>query len=155
MSGDPTVMHFIAGKPNSREDSWTKLLRNIGHWSTFNHGIFVVRNNEGSFVGEVGLTHFSTGLGEAFDPFPEASWILATNGHKHGYATEAANAVHDCMMQTHNPLRTVCIVRPDNLASVRVASKLGYVKFGEVDYRGASPIMFERLFEAETPPASS
>ena len=95
-------------------------------------------------MGEVGLAHFARGLGETFDPFPEAAWVLATGGHGKGYATEAVVAAHDWIARTQRPARTVCIVHPDNAASLRVAMKLGYVSFGEAEYRGASPTMFER-----------
>lgn len=79
MSSDAEVAEFIGGKPASREDAWTKLLRNIGHWASYGYGIFTVREKaSGAFVGEVGFAHFSRGLGETFDPFPEAAWVLAT-----------------------------------------------------------------------------
>ncbi|QQS13925.1 MAG: GNAT family N-acetyltransferase [Rhodospirillales bacterium] len=145
MSSDAAVTEFIGGKPASREDAWNKLLRNIGHWKTFEFGIFTVREKEsGGFVGEVGLAHFARGLGESFDPFPEAAWVLATSGHGKGYGAEAVVAAHDWMTQTHQPVRTVCIIHPGNAASMRLAAKLGYASFGEAQYRGASPIMFER-----------
>jgi RimJ/RimL family protein N-acetyltransferase len=146
MGSDAAVTEFIGGTPASREDAWNKLLRNIGHWKTFGFGIFTVRKKENDgFLGEIGLAHFARGLGEYFDPFPEAAWVLATRGHGKGYATEAVSAVHDWMTRTHRPARTVCIIHPDNAASLRVAAKLGYVSFGEAQYRGASPVMFERL----------
>jgi RimJ/RimL family protein N-acetyltransferase len=144
MSSDAAVTEFIGGKPASREDAWNKLLRNIGHWKSFGYGIFTVRDREGKFVGEVGLAHFSRGLGESFDPFPEAAWVLATSGHGKGYGTEAVMAAHDWMARSHRPARTVCIIHPDNAGSLRLAAKLGYVSFGEAQYRGASPVMFER-----------
>jgi RimJ/RimL family protein N-acetyltransferase len=145
MTSDAVVTEFIGGKPASREDAWNKLLRNIGHWNAFGYGIFTVRErNGGGFVGEVGLAHFSRGLGESFDPFPEAAWVLATSCHGKGYATEAVGAAHEWMTRTHQPTRTVCIIHPDNKASIRVAAKLGYIGFGAAHYRGASPIMFQR-----------
>lgn len=121
----------------------------------FNYGIFIVRERAGRFVGEVGLAHFARGFGEQFDPFPEASWVLASHGHGHGYATEAAFAVHDWMAQTHHPSRTVCIIRPDNLMSVRIAVKLGYTKFGKTEYRGGTPTMFERRYDISEDAVSS
>jgi RimJ/RimL family protein N-acetyltransferase len=146
MSSDPDVAQFIGAKPATRESAWTMLLRSIGHWSVFGYGIFTVREKEnGRFVGEVGLAHFSRGLGELFDPFPEAAWVLATSSHGKGFATEAVVAAHDWMMRQHRPIRTVCIIHPDNAASVRIATKLGYTSCGHAEYRDASPIMFERL----------
>jgi RimJ/RimL family protein N-acetyltransferase len=150
MGSDPAVVEYIGGKPASREDTWTKLLRNIGHWTSFGYGIFTVREkNGGRFIGEVGLAHFARGLGESFDPFPEAAWVLTRSAHGKGYATEAIVAAHAWMDQTYGFQRSVCIVHPDNGGSVRVAEKLGYAGFGETEYRGARPIMFERRCDAD------
>ncbi len=145
MSSDAAVAEFIGGKPASREETWNKLLRNIGHWASYDYGIFVVREKDGgAFVGEVGLAHFSRGLGETFDPFPEAAWVLSSSAQGKGYATEAVVATHEWMDQRRRPQRTVCIIHPDNRPSIRVAEKLGYAGFGETEYRGARPTMFER-----------
>lgn len=74
MSSDAGVAEFIGGKPASREDVWNKLLHNIAHLASYDHGVFTVREKGGSaFVGEVRLAHFSCGLGETFDLFPEAA----------------------------------------------------------------------------------
>jgi RimJ/RimL family protein N-acetyltransferase len=130
MSSDAAVAEFIGGKPASREDARNKLLRNIGHWASYGYGIFTVREKaDGAFVGEVRLAHFSRSLGEAFDPFPEAAWVLATSAHGKGYATEAVAAAHIWMDQNRKPQRTVCIIHPDNRASIRVAEKLGLHRF--------------------------
>jgi RimJ/RimL family protein N-acetyltransferase len=145
MSGDPAVATFLGGTPASREEAWNKLLRNIGHWTAFGYGMFTVRERDGgAFVGEVGLAHFCRGFGEDFDPFPEAAWVLAPSAHGKGYATEAVTAAHDWLLREHAPRRTVCLIHPDNHASRRVAAKLGYIPFGDVDYRDARPTMFER-----------
>ena len=145
MNSDFDLAEFIGGKPASREDAWNKLLRNIGHWAEYGYGIHTVREKAGgAFVGEIGLAHFSRCFGQDFDPFPEAAWVLASSAHGKGYAIEAAAAAHAWMDQSRNQQRSVCIIHPDNRASLRVAEKLGYVAFGAVDYRGARLTMFER-----------
>lgn len=145
MSIDPMVVRYIGGKPTSREDAWNKLLRNIGHWAAHGYGIFTVRErSDGAFVGEVGLAHFRRGLGGGFDPFPEAAWVLASSAHGRGYATEAVTAAHHWIDRERSPERTVCIIHADNHASTRVAEKLGYVAFGEAEYRDARSRMFAR-----------
>ncbi|APG04379.1 hypothetical protein BJI69_11045 [Luteibacter rhizovicinus DSM 16549] len=142
---DPEVMHFIGG-PASSEDTWLKLLRNIGHWTAYGHGLFTVRERHGGrFVGDVGLATFHRDLGADFDPFPEAAWVLARSAHGKGYATEAVQAAHDWFFTQREAERTVCIINPENLASVRVAERLGYRPFGEAPYKGSTVTMFERL----------
>ena len=71
MRTDPAVMHFIGGVA-SGEDTWIRLLRNVGHWTAFGYGLFTIREKDGGrFVGEGGLAHFRRGLGSDFDDFPE------------------------------------------------------------------------------------
>ena len=145
ISSDVELARFVGAKPATREGAWSMLLRNIGHWSAFNYGIFAVRLKDGGeYVGEVGLAHFSRGLGPSFDPFPEAAWVIASSAQGKGYATEALRAAHDWMAATHRPERTVCLVQPVNLPSMRLAARLGYRSVGDIEYRGASTTMFER-----------
>jgi RimJ/RimL family protein N-acetyltransferase len=142
---DPEVMHFIGG-PASSEDTWLKLLRNIGHWTAYGHGLFTVRERDtGRFVGDVGLATFFRDLGADFDPFPEAAWVLARSAQGKGYATEAVQAAHDWFFAQRSTGRTVCIISPENLPSVRVAERLGYRPFSEAPYKGKPVTMFERL----------
>jgi len=141
---DPEVMHFIGG-PATSEDTWLKLLRNIGHWSAFGHGLFTVREKQGGrFVGDVGLATFHRDLGADFDPFPEAAWVLARSAHGKGYATEAVQAAHEWFFSRREAVRTVCIIAPENLPSIRVAERLGYRAFGEALYKDKTVTKFER-----------
>jgi RimJ/RimL family protein N-acetyltransferase len=38
MWGDSEVARYIGGKPLSEEESWTKFLRYVGHWSLLGFG---------------------------------------------------------------------------------------------------------------------
>ena len=78
MYSDDTLFRFIGAPHLSREDAWNRLLRYAGHWSLLGYGLFAVLDRaSGAFLGEVGLADFHRGLGEQFDPFPEAAWIMA------------------------------------------------------------------------------
>lgn len=142
---DPELLRFIGGKVATREETWIRLLGYIGHWDAFGYGIFTVREKAGmAHVGEVGLSHFQRGLGAVFDPFPEASWILAGRWQGRGLAAEAVATVLDWMEREKGARHTVCIIRPDNLASVGLAERLGYRAFGQAVYREAPTTLFER-----------
>jgi RimJ/RimL family protein N-acetyltransferase len=41
--------------------------------------------------------------------------------------------------------RTVCLIHPENLRSVRVAEKCGYRQFQRTTYKNQETIIFERL----------
>ena len=141
LTSDPEAVRTIYRQPMSREDTWNRLLRFAGHWSLLGYGLLVVEERPaGRVVGEVGLADFHRGLGEDFDPFPEFAWMMASEVHGRGYATEAARAVLDWMETSFAPKRTVCMIDPDNIPSLRVAEKLGFQVFGEAQYKDLSLI---------------
>ncbi|MCM2502075.1 GNAT family N-acetyltransferase [Aureimonas altamirensis] len=141
-----TMALYTGGKLLGREDVWKKLLQRIGHWSAYGYGVFTARaKRDGSFIGEVGLAHFCRGFGKSFEASPEAAWMINPNAHGRGYAREAAECAHRWMAAEHAMSRSVCIIHPDNTASLRVSEALGYERIGEVSYRDARPLMFERF----------
>jgi RimJ/RimL family protein N-acetyltransferase len=79
---DPMVVRHIGGRPFSREESWTRLLRYAGHWALLGFGYWVVRErSSGRFVGEVGLADYRRDLVPAIEGTPEAGWVLAPWAH--------------------------------------------------------------------------
>lgn len=134
---DPEAVRMIYQTPPSREESWHRMLRFVGHWALLGYGMLLVEERAtGRAVGEVGLGDFHRGLGDDFDPFPEFAWMISSDVHGRGYATEAARAMLDWMAATHAPNRMVCIIDPDNAPSLRVAEKLGFHPFGNTPYKG-------------------
>lgn len=146
MRSDLDVVRHLGGKALNREEAWHRLTRLAGHWQLRGYGMFaVVEKSSGSFVGEVGLFDGCRGLSPDFDAAPEAGWILSAAAQGRGYASEAAAAAHRWFAATHGAQRSVCIIAPDNLASLRVAQKLGYKGFGQVVYQGSPVMMLERV----------
>ncbi|SFW41626.1 GNAT family N-acetyltransferase [Luteibacter sp. UNCMF366Tsu5.1] len=144
MRTDPEVMHFIGGVA-SAEDTWIRLLRNVGHWTAFGYGLFTLREKDGGrFVGEGGLAHFRRGLGDDFDDFPEGAWALASAAHGKGYGTEALEAVHAWFFAQRGKGRAVCLIDPENRPSVRMGERLGYRPFRQATYRDKPMTLFER-----------
>lgn len=150
MFSDRELFRLIAAPPLSREDAWNRLLRYAGHWSLLGFGLFaVIEKADGAFVGEVGMADFHRGLGARFDGVPEAAWIIVRDRHGKGYAGEAAAAAHRWFEAVRGLDRTVCLISPQNLASLKVAERLGYRPFGDCVYREASCIMLERRLNAQ------
>lgn len=145
---DADVVRHISGKPSTRSESWSRLHRYAGHWSLLGYGYFAVTlKTTGAYFGDVGMARFERGLGADFDAFDEAGWVLASDSHGKGYATEAVTAVHDWYRNMFGLRRTVCIVSPANHGSVRVAEKAGYRPFTDRIFPGTDETvtLFERL----------
>ena len=144
--GDPATMRFIGGATLSREDVWKRLLRYHGHWELLGFGLWAIEERAtGRFVGEAGFADFHRGLGDTFDPFPEAGWIFAADVHGRGYAGEAMTAALGWLGSAGRAARSVCIIDPGNAASLRLAARLGYRPTGERPYRGVPVILHERI----------
>jgi RimJ/RimL family protein N-acetyltransferase len=146
LTSDREAVRMIFQKPLTREDSWHRMLRFVGHWALLGYGLLLVEEKAtGRVVGEVGLADFHRGLGDDFDPYPEMAWMLSHDVHGRGYATEAAGAALSWMETSFAPERTVCIIDPENMPSLRVAEKLGFHAFGKTEYKGKTVLKFRRF----------
>jgi RimJ/RimL family protein N-acetyltransferase len=130
MWGDPVVTRFIGGKPSTREQAWARLLRYVGHWALLGFGYWVVcEKGTGRFVGEVGFANFKRDIEPPLGDDPEMGWVLAPWAFGKGFATEAVQAARVWMDEDFRAPRTVCMIDPENVASLRVAEKCGYREF--------------------------
>ena len=72
-------------------------------------------------------------------------WVLAPHTHGQGYALEVAQAAL-AWGDAHLPVaRTVCLVDVGNLASLRLAAKVGYQEIARVLYKDIAVVMLERF----------
>ncbi len=143
--GDPVVTRFIGGKRMSEEEVWTRLLRYIGHWTALGYGYWVIRERvTGRFIGEAGFADYKREISPSLAGRPEAGWVLTPSTHGRGFATEAVRAIVAWGERHFRGAQTVCIINPDNLASIRVAEKVGYVEEARTTYHGAAVIIFAR-----------
>ena len=56
MWADPTVTQYIGGTPATSEESWTRLLRYIGHWTLMGFGYWAIEQKETArYIGEAGF----------------------------------------------------------------------------------------------------
>ena len=142
---DPGAFLYSERSGLTREEAWSRLLRQIGHWATYGYGLFAVEERAtGALVGEVGLGDFHRGFGRRFDAAPEASWTILKAVQGQGYATEAARAAHGWIDRRFGSRLTVCIVHAENAPSLAVARKLGYRAVRTRRYRGYRAIVHER-----------
>jgi RimJ/RimL family protein N-acetyltransferase len=150
MWADSVVTRYIGGKPLSEEDVWARTLRYLGHWAWLGFGYWVMEDKAtGSFVGEMGFSDWRREIEPSLKGVPELGWVLATRAHGKGYATEAAQAAitwGDSNLVTAQPAlgRTVCIIHPEHVRSIRVAEKCGFKEVLQTTYKKEATVLFAR-----------
>lgn len=147
MYADPKIFELINAPGFTPEEAWNRLLRNVGHWSSFGYGIFAVfQKSDGAFLGETGLANFHRGIDENFEQCAEASWVISRPVQGKGIAKEAATAAHQWFVDSFSPSKTVCLIAKNNTASIRVAEYVGYHVYDECLYKGAECFKLECLW---------
>ena len=142
---DPVVRRHFHGRPYTREDIWAQLVRHFGMWAAMGYGLLAVEEKEtGAYIGTVGAAEVRRDIDLPLDGMPEAGWTLATRVHGKGLATEAARAALAWTDARLGHPRMFCIVTPDNVASIRVAEKLGFRRSGETTYKDEPTLIFLR-----------
>jgi RimJ/RimL family protein N-acetyltransferase len=144
MWADPMVVRHIGGRPSTAEETWARLLRYAGLWSLLGFGYWAVEDRDTArFVGDVGLADFHRDMTPPLGDAPESGWVLASWAHGKGYATEALRAVL-AWADRELTRQTTCIIDPENTASVRVATKCGYVELARGQLHGKPVIVLRR-----------
>ncbi len=119
---DADVQQFLGGV-REPYDAFLGLAAHAGHWALRGYGGWVVtaRDDPGTMVGRVGLWE-----AEGW-PGLEVGWKLHREAWGHGYATEAARAAIGFAWTVLDAPELISLIHPDNVASQRVARRLGHV----------------------------
>lgn len=142
---DAEVTRFVGGVPFSREQAWTRFLRQVGMWHYFGFGFLVLQDRAtGQFIGEAGFHDLHRGISPSVEGTMETGWALSPRSHGQGLATEAVSAALKWGDQQFPSLKKTCIIDIGNLPSLRVASKLQFKETGRTTYHGANVILLER-----------
>jgi RimJ/RimL family protein N-acetyltransferase len=145
MWSDPKVTQYIRSTPFTAEETWSRLLRYIGHWTLLRFGYWAIEQKEtGTFVGEVGFADYRRDLVPSLEGMPEIGWGLVPDAHGKGFATEAVGAAITWGDSHFGKKRTACIIAPDNAPSIGVAVKCGYREFQWTTYHGDPTIIYVR-----------
>ncbi len=142
---DPAVTRYIGGQPSTREDVWKRVLRYAGLWSLLGYGYWAVEEKAGGrYIGDVGYADFKRDMVPALDGMLECGWVLAPHAHGKGYASEALLATVAWAQANLDDPHMVCIIAPENLASIRVAEKAGFRLWQRTTYHDDPTVVFIR-----------
>lgn len=119
---DPRVMASFGGELFSRAQMERWLARNLDHQNEFGYGLFsVFLKRDGTLIGDCGLEQMEVeGVRVA-----ELGYDFRSEYWNQGFATEAACAVRDYAFDILRLPQLISLIRVGNLASKRVAEKVG------------------------------
>jgi RimJ/RimL family protein N-acetyltransferase len=121
ISADPEVArHLGDGTPLDRVGAWRWMALNLGHWMLRGYGQWALEERDGgALVGRAGLWE-----PEGW-PGLELGWVVARDRWNRGLATEAGRAALAWAFDALGANRVISLIAPANVASIRVAEKLG------------------------------
>ncbi len=135
---DPESMRYIGdGSTNDLAGAERAVERWLERWQNWGIGMFVVeRKEDGRVLGRVGFLRWNPETWEIGGSETEIGWGLAREHWGNGYAPEAAGALRDWAFEERGLTRLISLIQHGNLASVRVAEKLGERLDRDVEVRG-------------------
>lgn len=141
----PETVRYMGGQPQDSEQSWSRLLRYVGHWQLLGYGYWAVcEKQHGLVIGTMGIQDQKRALTPRL-PYPEAGWTLSPTACGQGYATEALAAIL-AWSDTSLAGSLCCIIDDDNLASIRLAQRMGFQFEHHVEYHNKRIQMLVRPF---------
>lgn len=138
MMGNPDVTRYLGeGRPLSRVQAWHQLAMFTGHWVLRGFGLWAVEERATRrFLGRIGCLE-----PEGFPEF-EIAYTLTPAAWGKGYAREGAGAALRFAREVLGRTAITSIIRPANVASIRVARSLGAVAGETVDFFGAPSVLY-------------
>ncbi len=131
--GDPEVVRFLGMGSQTRDESAAAIGRMLRHWERHGIGLLsIVRKSDERLLGRAGFLLWdpqrwvSAMRSDLDGPLEtEIGWTIGSAFWNRGYATEAALACRDWALGEGGLTRLVSVIAPGNIASIRVAEKIG------------------------------
>jgi RimJ/RimL family protein N-acetyltransferase len=134
---DPEVMRFLGGQPLTDFQVWHQMAYFVGHWYFRSYGMWAVEEKStGNLVGRIGFLH-PTGW-----PGFELGWTLARESWGNGYATEGARRALKYAFNEMNRDHVISLIAAENVASIRVAERLGEKVEGKTELFGKEVLIY-------------
>ncbi|MEC0282029.1 GNAT family N-acetyltransferase [Terribacillus saccharophilus] len=145
---DPKVVRFIGnGKPRTKEGARLFFNWNLSHMKAdLRFGLHVlVEKVSGELIGHAGLVPQEV---DGVTELEVGYWIAPAFWDK-GFATEAAATFRDIAFNQLNEDRIIALIYPDNIASCRVAEKLGMHVWKRIERHNKLVLVYAK---EKTPP---
>jgi RimJ/RimL family protein N-acetyltransferase len=129
---DAETRRFLGPARADPHSQFDRLMRNAGSWALHGYGSFMVRPKGATpIIASCGVFHSLRGFGPELrmDDVPEAGWIVRHDHQGRGVAREVMEAALAWFDATHGSRRIACMIEVGNLASERLAGKLGFVRY--------------------------
>jgi RimJ/RimL family protein N-acetyltransferase len=122
-------MRFLGdGKPLTPLETWRQMASWMGHWYFRGYGGWAVEEKAtGKVVGRIGFGYPKTWPGF------ELGWSLGRQSWGKGYATEGAQRALEYAFTDMNRDHVISLIAPANVASIKVAERLGEKVEGETE----------------------
>ena len=142
---NPVVTRYIGGRVSTGDETWVRLQRYAGMWQLLGYGYWIVQEtSSGDYVGDLGFGDHRRAMEPSIVGIPEVGWAFKPAYFGRGYATEAVRAALVWSDANLADARTVCIISPANLASIRVAEKCGFGDSQLATFNGDPTLLFTR-----------
>jgi RimJ/RimL family protein N-acetyltransferase len=142
---EPEVVRHLAIEPLSREDSLRRIFLAAGQWPIIGMGMWAVElKDSGRVVGHVGFFDMERDMVPSLIGLPEMGWIFDPSVHGQGIAREACEAALAWAGEALGPVDIPAIIGTDNVASMRLAERLGFVREADGLYKGEAIAIFRR-----------
>ena len=134
---DPDLQRYVGG-PVSKEKAWEDFCAAPGQWALRDFGVFLVAEKDSDAAAGFAGLWYPPDIAE-----PELCWSLFPGHTGKGYATEAAAEAKRWANETLGLPALMSFVHPENLASQKVAERLG-ARLVEKTMLRSSPRLFYR-----------
>ena len=120
---DPDVSKYIPDAPRNYEETREELVWHMnGHPKRPELGLWATIHKEtGKFIGRCGLLPWTIDRQNEV----EVAYLISKAYWGQGLGTEAAQAILDYGFEKLNLSRLICLIDKENLASIKVAEKIG------------------------------
>ena len=142
--GDEEVSRYLGG-PMAREDAWRRAMSGAGFWGVLGIGLWAIeRRSDAQTIGHVGFFDFQRDIEPPIAGEPEMGWIVGRDAQGQGYAIDACRAALEWFDARFQPMSIPAIISPENVASIRLAERLGFERQPNARYRNEEIALFRR-----------